>query len=741
MKLINHILVTAMALVAVAMFANASVPPVPAWLNSETGNYWVNYTWSKDANHPENDNVTDSFNVSMNGTWYNGTATFLNESVGPGGWANIMIWAYNRTGNGTMSVDNVSDNVQAPAAGPSPSGLTCTSDICVNETGWWRSGGVFNANVMTPIQAAVDDANAGETICVAAGSYEGNVNIETSHLTLVCEGADVVYVTANLTSDHVFEVTADYVNISGFTLTGATGSGGAGIHLSSSQHCNISYNTASNNDHGIYLYDSSNNTLTGNTISNNSDHDISIEDSPSNAFEDNTLNGTTISFTYRGDVLLKGEGSQASDPTGWYNISKFINATNQSVDAWLYLNFSYSGDDLGDLVKASLAVWKQDGTGWVKDGWDNGRYPDTADNVVGVNITSFSVFAPMGVLPLQHINVTPNLSQARDIGELQNFTATGYDREGVDASGYFAFEWDISDEYIGRFTEINDTVTNFTAEHAGIAYITASNGSVTSDQVSMTVDAAEPTNETVKNGTAIVTSGDANVTCDFGSDVTGWINITAIGNATNSSNVNSSNPRSGLGSGDTMVSGVTVNVSNDILAELEAGKTIRIEICYNATTLTALGIDANTLAIWKYYNLTETWVKQSSTIFGTCVYADVGHLCTFSLVGSKATGDGDTGGGDGTYPAGWFGTPTPTATATLTTPATTGTATTASHGERVTPLPTKMPAAAKVTAKTTTPAAECTMAGTAKNGALWFAAVFVIAGVLAIAYAMMRRRG
>jgi len=126
MKRMNHILITAMVLVAVGMFANADIPPAPAGLDNDTGNYWVNYTWSKDLGCPDNDNVTDSFNVSMNGTWYNGTATFLNKSVGPGGWANITVWAYNRTGNGNMSVDDVSDNVQAPAMVDPPDDNPCT---------------------------------------------------------------------------------------------------------------------------------------------------------------------------------------------------------------------------------------------------------------------------------------------------------------------------------------------------------------------------------------------------------------------------------------------------------------------------------------------------------------------------------------------------------------------------------------------------------------------------------------
>jgi phage portal protein BeeE len=63
--------------------------------------------------------------------------------------------------------------------------------------------------------------------------------------------------------------------------------------------------------------------------------------------------------------------------------------------------------------------------------------------------------------------------------------------------------------------------------------------------------------------------------------------------------------------------------------------------------------------------------------------------------------------------------------------------TAAPPGERVTPAQTKKTAAAK----TATPAAEGTTAGDAKKSASGFTAVFAIAGVLAVAYAMMRRMG
>jgi hypothetical protein len=51
-------------------------------------------------------------------TWHNGTTdTFLNTSVGSGGWANITVWAYNTSGSGNLSATCASDEVQARIPG------------------------------------------------------------------------------------------------------------------------------------------------------------------------------------------------------------------------------------------------------------------------------------------------------------------------------------------------------------------------------------------------------------------------------------------------------------------------------------------------------------------------------------------------------------------------------------------------------------------------------------------------
>lgn len=89
-----------------------AIPPAPINLTNTTGNYWVNHTWQAGAG-----NVTNSFNVSQNGTWTNGSAnTYFNASVGASGWSNITVFAWNNSGTGTLSLTGVSMNTQAPAA-------------------------------------------------------------------------------------------------------------------------------------------------------------------------------------------------------------------------------------------------------------------------------------------------------------------------------------------------------------------------------------------------------------------------------------------------------------------------------------------------------------------------------------------------------------------------------------------------------------------------------------------------
>ena len=58
-------------------------------------------------------NVTNSYNISVNGVWYNGsTDLFYNDTYSIHGWQNITVWAYNSSSSGTLSENSISQNTQ-----------------------------------------------------------------------------------------------------------------------------------------------------------------------------------------------------------------------------------------------------------------------------------------------------------------------------------------------------------------------------------------------------------------------------------------------------------------------------------------------------------------------------------------------------------------------------------------------------------------------------------------------------
>jgi parallel beta-helix repeat protein len=197
-------------------------------------------------------------------------------------------------------------------------------------------GGGAGVN-FTSIQQAINAASDGDTITVGAGTYIENVNVD-KRLTLIGEGADAVNVTAASVSDNVFEVTANYVNISGFTVTGATGNDRAGIYITGADHCNIFWNNASNNYDGIWLYDSDNNVLTNNIASSNSMFGIFLWNSNNNALQKNNASNNCnggISLLFSSDNCIT---NSITNSNIYYGISMGGSSNNMLTKNTVDLN-------------------------------------------------------------------------------------------------------------------------------------------------------------------------------------------------------------------------------------------------------------------------------------------------------------------------------------------------------------------------------------------------------------------
>ena len=346
----------------------------------------------------------------------------------------------------------------------------------------------------------------------------------------------------------------------------------------------------------------------------------------------------------------------------------------------------------------------------------------------GYIMTTVEASVPMNIdvsSPDDTLNVTENTT----------FEVTVYDQIGGKMPDALV-TWYSSNPTVGT---INETTGYFEALHAGMTNVTADaeSGDVTSDPVLITVNGPERSG----NDSKPVISDFVNVTGNY----TGNTTAKALGNVI-AAVLNGTT----IGLGDRIpFKGADVTIDQS----LGAGEWVRIEMNYTDDELG--DIDEDDLDIYKFNKTTGVsgeWelVREQPYCIGhdknktdNYLWVNVDELSTFALVSSRPAGIGGTSGGgsgsgsggrDGTYPPGWGETPTPAPTPDATaTPASTDTAeppvTTLAEDEAVTPA-----------AEGEAPAKETETAEMKTNGTPGFGAVFMIAGLLAVTYLVLRRR-
>ena len=231
-------------------------------------------------------------------------------------------------------------------------------DICVNVSGWWLNGSVFNASA-TPIQDAVNNASSGDVICVKDGNYNENVVVNTAYLTIQSESGTLnCIVSASNPSAPVFDVTAYWVNITGLTIQNATAAWG--IYLNAVNYCNISGNNVANNSVGIYLSGSHHNNITDNDAWNNTNFGIYILMANNNTFILNDAwNNSRAGFFLIGSYFNNLTGNDA-----WLNTNDGINLTLADYN-------NLTGNDAWNNSDGIILLSSNNNSITDNDAWDN----------------------------------------------------------------------------------------------------------------------------------------------------------------------------------------------------------------------------------------------------------------------------------------------------------------------------------------------------------------------------------
>ena len=241
------------------------------------------------------------------------------------------------------------------------------------------------------IQQAVNNAIAGDTIIVRDDTYTENVDVNVDYLTIRSEnGSENCIVQAANSNDYVFEVTTDYVNISGFTVKG---SNTAGMRLQYADKSTISNNTVSDNGGGIYLWglnnnnmlmnnlasnnhavgiwlssSSNNNTLTDNLASNN-DCGIYLESSSNNTL----MNNNADSNDYYG-ILLHDSSNNTLANNNASNNGYGIRLESLSINNRIYNNYFDNTNNAYDEGDNIWNVSKTAGTNIIGGSYLGGNY-------------------------------------------------------------------------------------------------------------------------------------------------------------------------------------------------------------------------------------------------------------------------------------------------------------------------------------------------------------------------------
>ena len=164
------------------------------------------------------------------------------------------------------------------------------------------------------IQNAVNEAFPGDIILVESGEFYESIYVNKENLTIESASGnpDDTFIAGETAGSYVFEIVANDVNISGFSIT----EGRCGIFLNNAANCVISGNKISNQEAGIYLFESGNNLLSNNMVYSNLDCGVKMLASSDNIIRGNYFDNTKNVRDNKFNVWNESTGNYWSDYKG-----------------------------------------------------------------------------------------------------------------------------------------------------------------------------------------------------------------------------------------------------------------------------------------------------------------------------------------------------------------------------------------------------------------------------------------
>ncbi len=258
----------------------------------------------------------------------------------------------------------------------------------------------------------------------------------------------------------------DSVNVSVINNTILGGIFSLGLSMSSKEGY-FSGNNISSSSYGIYLISSYNNTFVNNYVENSSQIDFADTLSGSgNNIQNLILNGTNISaigVNYSLDFAV----SPANDPNNYRNLSYYLNVSNLSaVGSWINLSFNYKDSDIVGFPESSIRIWNASGASWSQTEQPYGQ--SEASNYVWANISTFSIFAPMGNLSAGADSNPPNVTILAPINSAIVrssilINATVIDNSGVNSAAVYYWLSNSLGNQTSWTNMTNNTATHFNA--------------------------------------------------------------------------------------------------------------------------------------------------------------------------------------------------------------------------------------------------------------------------------------